>query len=158
MIVNKLMVKCNYSSRKGVVPKFIVVHDTGNVNKTATAYNHYRYFAGKRRASAHYFVDETQVVQIIEDCMASWHCGDGKGKYGITNQNSIGVEMCVNAGANFDKTLERTVELVKYLMDTYNIPAARVVRHYDASKKMCPYSLSYNNWEGWDKFKRRIEG
>ena len=90
--------------------------------------------------------------------MASWHCGDGKGKYGITNQNSIGVEMCVNAGANFDKTLERTVELVKYLMDTYNIPASRVVRHYDASKKMCPYSLSYNNWEGWDKFKRRIEG
>lgn len=158
MIVNKLLVKCNYSKRGGSVPKFIVVHDTGNVNKTATAYNHYRYFAGKRNASAHYFVDDKGIVQIIEDYYAAWHCGDGKGRYGITNSNSIGVEMCVNAGGDFDKTLKNTAELVKFLMDVHNIPASRVVRHYDASKKMCPYSLSYNNWEGWDLFKRRIEG
>ena len=27
----------------------------------------------------------------------TWHCGDGKNKYGITNANSLGIEICINS-------------------------------------------------------------
>lgn len=93
MIIDKRLIKYNYQNRKGNLIKYIVVHDTANTNISADAINHYRYFAGgNRKASAHYFVDDKRIVEIIEDAYASWHCGDGRGKYGITNNNSIGVK------------------------------------------------------------------
>lgn len=66
----------------------------------------------------------------------TWQVGDGKGIYGITNQNSIGIEICVNANGDYNKAFNKTVELIKYLMGELGIPAERVVRHYDASGKI----------------------
>jgi N-acetylmuramoyl-L-alanine amidase len=135
--VTKKLIKYNYSPGNDI--KYIVVHDTGNKRKGADAYANYRYFNSKdRKASAHYFVDDKEILQLVEDHNASWHCGDGKGKYGITNHNSIGIEVCVNEDGNYEKAVENAVDLVKYLMDKYNIPLERVVRHYDASRKICP--------------------
>lgn len=99
MLLNKQLIHYNYSSRKNTPIAYIVVHDTGNPDPGADAMAHYRYFSGgNRKASAHYFVDDGGVVQIIEDAYAAWHCGDGRGKHGITNRNSIGVEICINRG------------------------------------------------------------
>ena len=42
-------------------------------------------------------------------------------------------------------------------MDKHNIPLDRVIRHFDASKKICPRSMSSNNWEGWRAFKIALE-
>ena len=41
-------------------------------------------------------------------------------------------------------------------MEELNIPAERVVRHYDASRKNCPASMSGNDWAYWQDFKNRI--
>ena len=41
-------------------------------------------------------------------------------------------------------------------MAELNIPPERVVRHYDASRKNCPASMSNNNWAYWQDFKNRI--
>jgi glucan-binding YG repeat protein len=41
-------------------------------------------------------------------------------------------------------------------MGKYNIPLDRVVRHYDASRKCCPSSMSANNWARWYEFKDRL--
>lgn len=41
-------------------------------------------------------------------------------------------------------------------MKELDIPAERVIRHYDASRKNCPASMSENNWEKWKKFKELI--
>jgi N-acetylmuramoyl-L-alanine amidase len=41
-------------------------------------------------------------------------------------------------------------------MEKYDIPLDRVVRHYDASRKICPRSMSENNWEKWWEFKERL--
>ena len=65
----------------------------------------------------------------------TWHCGDGKGKYGITNSNSIGIEICINSDGNYNIAFQNAVELTKHLMKELNIPIERVVRHYDASRK-----------------------
>ena len=135
--------------------KYIVIHDTGNQNDSAEG--NAKYFAvDNRNASAHYFVDDNNIIQIVEDKDIAWHVGDGKGKYGITNQNSLGVEMCRINGTVTVKTEENTLELVKTLMEKYKIPADRVVRHYDASRKLCPSSFSANNWARWTAFKTKF--
>ena len=112
---------------------------------------------GNRNASADFFVDDTQVLQVNDyNKFYTWHCGDGKGKYGITNRNSVGIEICVNSDGNYDIVFCKAVELTKYLMKELNIPLAHVVRHYDASRKNCPASMSKNNWALWNTFKKSL--
>ena len=91
--INKKISSYNYSSRSGNSIKYIVLHYTGNKNDTAK--NNVDYFyGGDRNASAHYFVDDNSIWQSVEDSNASWAVGDGKGAYGITNKNSLSIEMC----------------------------------------------------------------
>ena len=158
MEINEKLVKYNFSSRKGTSIKYIVIHDTGNTSKGADANAHFSFFnSADRQSSAHYFVDDTQVLRIIKDSDKAWHCGDGNGKYGITNENSIGIEMCINSDGDFNKTYLNTLRLTKYLMEKYNIPLENVVRHYDASRKLCPNVFKENNWEKWNKFKEDLK-
>lgn len=155
-IIKKLI---NYNFSNGNNPKYLVIHDTGNTGVGANALAHYNYFnGGNRDASAHYFVDDKEIIQIIEDYNCSWHCGDGYGQYGISNSNSIGIEICINSDGNYNKTFENTIKLTKLLMKKYNIPINKVVRHYDASRKMCPNSMSSNNWSKWNEFKNKLGG
>lgn len=138
---------------------YIVIHDTGNKAKGSDAEAHFKYFnGGNRNSSADFFVDDTKILQVNDYCKYyTWHVGDGKGKYGITNQNSVGVEICVNADGNYEKALANAVELTKYLMGELNIPIERVVRHYDASRKNCPASMSTDDWALWKKFKTMLQ-
>ena len=145
----------NYSSRNGNSIKYIVLHYTGN--KGDTAKNNVDYFAGgDRNASAHYFVDDNSIWQSVEENNSAWAVGDGKGAYGITNQNSISIEMCCNSsGVISEKTETNALELVKYLMSKYNISISNIVRHYDASRKICP-NWSADNWSRWITFKNKL--
>ena len=152
-------IKYNKSSRNGTPIKYIVVHDTGNTSRGANATAHYKYFdSGDRSSSADFFVDDTQILCVNDYYKYyTWHCGDGHGRYGITNANSVGVEFCVNVGSDRERTLERTAQLVRELMSELNIPIERVVRHYDASRKNCPQSMSKNNWAKWYEFKNKLK-
>lgn len=153
-------IKYNRSNRGGTPIKYIVVHDTGNPSRGANATAHYNYFnGGDRSSSADFFVDDTQVLCVNDYYkFYTWHCGDGHGKYGITNRNSVGIEFCINVDSDRDKTLARTALLVRELMQELNIPIDRVVRHYDASRKNCPQSMSGNGWAQWYKFKEKLKG
>ena len=150
--IDRMISKYNNSSRGGEGIKYIVLHYTGN--KGDNAKNNALYFnRANRNASAHYFVSDSQIYQIVEDNRASWAVGDGHGRYGITNSNSINVEMCCwTDGTVSEKTEANTVELIKYLMKKHNIDLSHVVRHYDASRKNCP------NWsqQRWDNFKSKL--
>lgn len=144
-------------SIRSSLPIYIVIHDTGDSG--ATAQNEHDYFSGgDRGASADFFVDSNNIIQIIDtDTYYSWHCGDGGGKYGISNRNSLGIEMCLESnGQPSDITIQNTIDLVKYLMNKYSISIDNVVRHYDASRKSCPNSFSDNNWAKWNEFKNRL--
>lgn len=156
MIINKKPISNNFSKRINQM-KFIVIHDTGNKNAGAGAINHFRYFdGGYRGASAHYFVDEGNIVECVDPHLVAWHCGDGKGRNGITNSNSIGVEICVNSDGDYDMAVRQTIELVRFLMDAYGISKSRVVRHFDASGKICPRSMSGDGWKLWKEFWERL--
>ena len=76
MDIKEMFIKYNFSSRNGKTVKYIVVHDTGNKSKGADAMAHYRYFnSGNRNASAHYFVDDKEIVQLVPDDKSAWHVG-----------------------------------------------------------------------------------
>lgn len=161
-MIQKKLINRNYSrGRNGI--RFIVIHDTANTSRGAGAIAHYNYFNTTNvQSSCHYLVDDSNIVQIVEDSNTSWHCGDNQG-YGVSlngcsNSNSIGIEICVNSDNNYNKTVEKTIELTKFLMKKYNIPISRVVRHYDVSRKICPQSMKNNNWYGWVKFKESLSG
>ena len=155
MNIIKQISKYNFSSRGINSIKYIVLHYTGN--KGDTAKNNATYFnGGDRNASAHYFVDDNSIYQVVEDSNAAWSVGDGKGAYGITNSNSINIEMCCNSNGEVSETTEtNTIELVKSKMKEYNISVDNVVRHYDASRKICP-NWSSNNWSRWTSFKNKL--
>lgn len=146
----------NRSNRNGTEIKYIVIHDTGNTKVGANAYSHYKYFnSGDRSSSADFFVDDKQIL-CVNDYRKyyTWHCGDGKGKYGITNSNSIGIEICINSDGNRQRAIKNTLVLTKELMSELCIPIERVVRHYDASHKNCPSTMSKDNWKEWHEFKK----
>jgi hypothetical protein len=100
---------------------------------------------------------ETQTILMVVTGKLQ-HCGDGNMRYGIGNHNSIGIEMCISNGVIAEATINNTLELVKHLMNKYNIDLNHVVRHYDASRKNCPSHMSANNWAKWYEFKSRLAG
>ena len=136
-------------------PKYIVLHYTGNSKDTA--YNNAKYFnGGNRNASAHYFVDDNSIYQVVEDNNGAWHVGNTKTE--VNNKNSIGIEMCTSGNYEISaKTEANAIELVKYLMNKYNIPLANVRTHAEVTKygKTCP-NWSANNWQRWNNFKSKL--
>lgn len=153
----------NVQRRSGAV-KYIVVHYTAN-GKPSTANaakNNCIYFSGgNRSASAHFFIDDSAIWEFADPSKWScWHVGDGGGAYGITNQNSIGIEVVQDGNGAFSASeIGRLAWLVQRLMRQFSVPASRVVRHYDASRKACPlYYTPYGagGTSAWEALRKRI--
>ena len=159
--------KSNYGGTRSVDDiKYIVIHYTGNNGDTAA--NNCRYFQGaNRNASAHYFVDGgNYVYKSVPVKSVAWSVGGfysqsgGAGSYykKCTNANSLSVEMCNCVKSVPEKVFDQTVELTRFLMDKYNVPPSRVIRHWDVNGKDCPARWVGKSNDGWDKFKRAIVG
>lgn len=150
MKINKKTGKYNLSTRGGYKKvKYIVIHYTAT---EASAKNNCIYFGGGNRdASADFFIDSTGIWQYNPDTSKyyTWAVGDGYGKYGITNQNSISIEVVRGGDKAFtSKEIGYLKQLVPYLMKKYDVSKSRVVRHYDASRKQCPkyYAKRTSKW------------
>ena len=142
-------------------PKCIVVHNTDNFAAGADARAHARaqHDGNFQNISAHYYVDDGDTAyQAAPHSRGCWHVGINYGgknlfqQYG--NKNSIGVEMCVQAGYNYEKAFENTAALVREIMRETGIPLERVYRHYDICSKYCPSQIM--NRGDWDRMKRMI--
>lgn len=62
--------------------------------------------------------------------------------------------MCMNDGYNYEKAFQNTVDVCKQLMKKYNIPASRVIQHYDVCAKNCPSVIRAKG--EWTRFKQLI--
>lgn len=139
--------------------RFIVIHDTANAGKGADALAHYKYLqTATRYGSAHYYADDKQIIQTIDDDTIAWAVGDkwarrNATRNDVTNANSVSVELCINQGINKDKAYQNLIWLTRYLTQKYH---AQVVRHYDATGKPCPRSWQANNWAQWWQFKKEL--
>lgn len=163
MKITKMLTSVNRTKMSGKKNKYTVIHYTGNY--TDKAVSNARYFEDENRgASAHYFVDDTDIYQVVEDSDAAWAVGRNYGSnnlFGtVTNKNSISIEMCSKNGVITDKTFSKTVDLCKHIMKKYGIPASHVYRHYDVCSKECPgwYGWLPPNESIWKKFKKAIGG
>lgn len=183
-IINKFST-VHTTAKPGREIKYIVVHYTAGVTSRAgSAINTAEYYrTNDREVSADYAVDDTSAVCYNGDIpnRYTWHCGGSKYNtkggsfYGkCTNANSIGIEICsTNSTGKMQSAndisysfspaaVANAVELVKKLMAEYNIPADRVIRHYDVNGKPCPGIIGWNADSGseaeWNRFKKIIGG
>lgn len=164
MIINKLEAHpTNY--RRGSIndKKYLVIHWVG---ASSTAENNAKYFANNPHlsASAHYFVDDKEIYNSVPIDDVAFAVGDGQGKKGITNENSINIEMCCKVATGdeiswagytiTDKTIINTIELVCKILQCY--PDLILARHYDASGKWCPGIFVEYPYQ-WQQFKKKVE-
>lgn len=156
--------------------RYIVIHYTANDGQSATAKGNANYFHNAtRQASAHYVVDEGDVIyRCVPEDRVAWAVGGNKypntggSFYGVcTNYNSISIEMVSHTDSTgkyyIPKIIaEHTLELVKDIQHRYNIPADRVLRHYDVNGKPCPMpwtnECGYDGEQLWKDFKANLEG
>ena len=100
-----------------------------------------------REASWNYQVDENVIYQSFEDEVICWHAGDGTATLGNGNNNSIGIEMCINEDGNYDGAMHMDAKLIAMLLHKYNLNLENVKRHYDWSGKICPnYMIVTGRW------------
>ena len=157
-IIKKFITTNNSNSTND--PIAIVIHNTDNFDKGANAYAHAEglYHGYMEGMSWHYVVDDKEIYQCLPHNRGAWHVGRNFGSnnlFGvINNRNSIGIEMCVNAGYDYEKAFQNTVKLTKYLMKTLNIPASKVYQHYDICTKDCPSQIRKRG--DWPRFKTLI--
>lgn len=159
MEIRQNLTNVNYNSR-GTEPSWIVIHNTANgTSAEGTAYANTRYFKDVyREASAHYFVDDGDIVwQCVRDTDTAWHVGEAASRNGCHNYNAIGIEVCETADGWFtEREIATLQELVPMLMERYGIDADHICRHYDVTGKHCPWF--YVGWNEWESLKDAILG
>lgn len=173
-----------YSTRE--TPAFIVLHYTAGVSsKKGSARSTAQWFGNSAaKASADFIVDDVETVQYNPNPAkyACWAVGGRKYRntkggafyQTATNRNCISIEMCSNNSAGkitypndphytlTAATIENARQLTLYLMQKYNIPVSRVIRHYDVTGKQCPGVYGWNADSGseasWRAFKGSLSG
>ena len=136
---------------------YLVIHFTANDGDSAKI--NADYFAREAPgASAHFFVDEREIWQSVQEKDIAWHCGT-RGMYFhpyCRNANSLGVELCSRKrGEKYyftPETVKNAQQFVRSLMKRYGIPTENVVRHYDVTHKNCPAPF-VEDAGAWQKFK-----
>lgn len=169
----------NTSKRPGKI-EYLAIHYVGGTGDAKANVDYYNKLS-TTNASADFFVGHKGDIWQYNPDPIKRYCWAVGGKrystggglyYGkATNKNTISIEMCVkNVTANkepnspgwiiTDETLKATIELTKYLMDVYEIPHDRVIRHYDVNGKPCPGVVGWNHLSGsvaaWKSFQAAI--
>lgn len=160
-----MVLNTTYLSQKnsygGNSPEYIVIHNTDNYSTGADAKAHAKaqYKGNFVDMSAHVYVDDKEAYQTLLYNRGAWHVGvDYGGKlFGtVNNRNSIGIEMCVQEGYDYEKAFQNTIEVCRQIMEELNIPANHVVQHYDVCAKNCPSAIRAKG--DWERFKAAISG
>ena len=135
-------------------PAYVVIHETDNWSKGADAKAHATAMKnGNLAGTVHYYVDSKSIYQTLDHSDGAWAVGDGKGKYGITNRNSINIEICVNPETDYYKAVDYAERLAAKLLKQYGWGTDHLKRHYDASRKNCPRRIQA---EGrWPEFVKK---
>lgn len=156
---NGIAVACDYIPAgrrnrpgRGNPCAYITIHETGNTARGADAQAHASYLkssaAVQAQVSWHYTVDAHRIVQHLPDGETAYHAGDGAN--GPGNSASIGIEICVDQGGDFEAAKVNAAALVRLLMAEHGIPLTHVVQHHHWNSKDCPYTIRHTG--AWERF------
>ena len=153
MTITDILIPVNKYNRPGrkSTPKRICVHYTGDCGAAASRLAQFwknvaaGMFPDKPESwtSAQYIVGlDGEVIRCIPDNEIA---------YAAANQNAdtIHIEVCYKqkSGRFEEKSIAALEKLVRSLMAKFKIPAAKVLRHYDLTGKLCPaYYVDDNRW------------
>ncbi|GAF14938.1 phage lysin, N-acetylmuramoyl-L-alanine amidase [Bacillus sp. JCM 19046] len=134
---------------------FIIVHQTGNTRVGADAQMHARLQSNGFSASWHIQVDDKVAIQSFPYTAQCWHAGDGRGPGNLT---SVGVEICVNQDGGYVQAVKNGAEVVKQLMNQFNLPISAVKQHWDITRKNCPAQIrAGKDGIGWNSFLKLVK-
>jgi len=133
--------------------RFIVAHDTGNVNSTArNNVNYYENSRNEKAASAHLFVDDREILECIPALTGApekaWHVRNDVAQdnelYGFNaNDAAIAVEYCYGRKIDADEAYRKYVWVIAYACDSFNLdPRDRITGHFilDPDRRTDPVS------------------
>lgn len=141
---------------KNLGVRFFVAHETAN--NTADADDHYNYFQNITfQASAHTFVDDNKILEIIPLDEKAWHVKYNNDKQtlglGLANDYAIGTELC-RTGA-FNDAYDRYVWYHAYLCKKFGKhPRKHITAHKfeDPARRTDPQSWLEPNGITWQEF------
>lgn len=127
-----------YGTPRKQTIKGITIHNTGNSltaeeleNIMATTSQHF---------ATHYFIDDKEIRQVMPLEYAVWHTGKG---YDLGNMRTISIEICKSTSdiETYMKAQTRAIELVKELMNKYNLSKDYIFFHSDFDNTYCPHRI-----------------
>lgn len=118
----------------------IVIHNTGNYEKSAKELYDYLENECTTTNGTHFLVDHNEVIQVAPLDWAIFNTGNG---YDYSFHHSIAIEICSN---NDDELYlqgqDKAIELIKELMNEYKIPRSEIYFHKDfAPNFYCPNDI-----------------
>lgn len=140
-------------------PRYVTIHNTDDINEAAGTNDAEQYaratFNGNMGGvTVHYYIDETDCWQILEEDEIGYHAADGKS--GPGNGSSIAIEIIMDgSGSNADKEAEnRGARLAAILLHRYSLGIEGLANHNIwYPKKYCPAYILPR----WDEFRRKVE-
>lgn len=156
-LMKSRLIDKNFLKRENKVIEYIVVHDTGNKNKGASLDRHHSFFQNSSNNSIyHYLVGneafDYKIYNFVSEENKTSYCENEKCNNNITDDNSIAIGICVNSDSDYKNNILGLARLAAELLIKYDLNMDRLVRHYDASKELCPKSMSDDNWYLWNGF------
>lgn len=137
----------------GNTKEFLCIHTTDNYNAGAKALNHAKLQknGNSRQASWQYQVDDIKAYQSFPNNYRCWHAGVG-------NNKSIAIEICVDKGSDWNKTMRNAVQLAAKILKDEKIPISKMVQHNYFTGKNCPRDIreGKGGWT-WKKFVAEVK-
>lgn len=144
--------------------RFLVSHDTGNPG--STAYGNRNYFENSNpSASAHTFIDDRYILEIIPLNEKAWHV-----RYNVSKDNqmfgddandaAIGIELCHGGKIDFQEAYSRYVWYHAYLCDKFDLtPKEDIVAHstLDPSRRSDPQNALNRHGISWSDFIQDVD-
>lgn len=155
MEIKKMIAKthCYIGQNK---PGYVVMHETDNWSPGASALAHANaMWNGNLAGTVHFYVDSKEIYQTLDPQDGAWAVGDGNGRYGISNLNSINIEICVNPESDYYTAVSNAQWLAAKLLKDRGWGTDRLKRHYDASRKHCPRRILDEGL--WTEFVNKVQ-
>jgi N-acetylmuramoyl-L-alanine amidase len=148
---SKLITNFPSYSNRNYTPKYIVIHDTAGMSSAlgeAERLNNLYKDPNCESGIAHYYCDEANTYQLVEDKVKAYHSGDGPDGKG--NGQSLSIEVCRSLPSGdfqgesdrsrYLKALDNAYQLSAYLCKKYGISPNNILQHKDLQATACPYT------------------